>query len=337
MTKSDKKIFRVGLIGLGAVSNNHIKSLLLNPHVQIVALADIKQERLIQKKEENNLECTLYTDYQQMILSENLDSVHIMTPHYLHAPMTVFALEHGVDVFLEKPVGISLSDVEAICDAEKRTGKQVCVCFQNRFSLATLKAKELVDADGGAQSAYVSVAWNRSEAYYKGSDWRGFYKTEGGGVMINQAIHSIDLACQFLGKPQSLKATVHNHHLGGIIEVEDTAEGVIEFEGGKSAVFFTTTAFVGGDYTSLFLKTAKRSIEIRGDKLLLDGEAVEIEEESIPYFGKSCYGRGHKYLIDRFYKALEAGEKMPVSTESASYALRVLLAAYRSCGENTVI
>lgn len=337
MKNSDNKIFRVGLIGLGAVSNNHIRSLLMNPQVQIVALCDVKEERLIQKKQENALDCALYTDYKEMILRESLDTVHIMTPHYLHAPMAVYALEHALDVFLEKPIGISPSDAQSILDAEARTGKHVCVCFQNRFSLATLKAKQLLDEDGGALSGYISVAWNRDEAYYQSSDWRGFYKTEGGGVMINQAIHSLDLACQFLGTPKTLKATVHNHHLAGIIEVEDTAEGVIEFEGGKSAVFFTTTAFVGGDQTSVLFKSAKRCIEIRDGKLLVDSESVELEEEALPYFGKSCYGRGHKYLIDRFYNALATGEEMPVSAKSACDALRILLAAYRSNGEHTKI
>ena len=337
MNQTENKVFRVGLIGLGAVSNNHIKSLLLDPRTRICALADVKEDRLYQKKQENDLDCALYTDYKEMIRNEALDSVHIMTPHYLHAPMAIYALEHGLDVFLEKPMGITREDLDAIRDAEQRTGHHVCVCFQNRFNRATTLAQELVAQDGGALSAFISVAWLRDEAYYTDSDWRGFYKTEGGGVMINQAIHTIDLACTFLGAPLSLKATVHNHHLQGIIEVEDTAEGLITFENGKSAIFFTTTAFAGGDHTELILKTAKRTIELRSDMLYVDGALVPMCEEEIPYFGKRCYGCGHKHLISLFYDALSTGGKMPVDTESAALAVRILLAAYQSNGKQIQI
>ena len=337
MCKFEKKTFRVGIVGLGAISNTHILSLLSIDGVEISAICDNNPHRLAKKAQEHGLNVPQYTDYKEMIDKEELDTVHILTPHYLHAPMTVYALEHGLDVFLEKPMGISPEDIESIRRAEQKSGKQVCVCFQNRFNPTTFMAKEIANADGGVVSAYATVVWDRDAAYYAQDAWRGKWATEGGGVMINQAIHTVDLLCEFLGKPLSLKATTANHHLDGIIEVEDMCEGVVTFEGGKRCVFYATTAFDGGNITTLYLKTANHTVHIENEKLYLDGKRVEIPEINTPYYGKKCYGKGHTELIGLFYEALSEGDTVPVCTESAQYALRLLLGAYKSRGNEIII
>ena len=334
----ENKHIRVGIIGLGAVSNNHIRSLIALETVELCALCDINEEKLEKKKAEFSLHVPTYSDYKEMIENENLDTVHILTPHYLHAPMTIFALEHGLDVFLEKPMGISLSDIQNIRDAEKRSGKRVCVCFQNRFSDTTVNAREIVEADGGVISAYATVIWNRNAQYYaQDTSWRGKWATEGGGVMINQAIHTLDLLCQFLGTPKTVKASCQNHHLDGIIEVESMCEGLVRFENGKQALFYTTTAFDGGNVTSLYLKTKNHSILIQNENLYLDGEKYAMVETESAYYGKKCYGKGHQALISLFYQSIMEGDEMPVDTESAQYALRLLLAAYQSSGKEIFI
>ena len=162
--------------------------------------------------------------------------------------------------------------------------------------------------------------------------------TEGGGAMINQAIHTIDLLCHFLGKPVSLTATTSNHHLKGIIEVEDSCEGRITFESGRLANFYATTSFNTRDCTELCLITKNHRIDIREPYIYLDGRPVDdFEIEDSEYVGKMCYGHGHKYAIADFYDALAEGHAVPVSLESAQYALRIILAAYASNGEVTEI
>lgn len=337
MNISEKKSLRVGIIGLGCIASNHIHSIQNLDGVTLVALCDIDEEKLTPAKATFGLDVPVYTDYTEMIEKECLDSVHILTPHYLHAPMCVYALEHGLDVFLEKPMGISLLDIEQILDAEKKSGKRVCVCFQNRFNATTLIAKEIIGGDGGVLSAYATVIWDRSAQYYAQGEWRGKWATEGGGVMINQAIHTLDLLCQFLGNPISLKATYQNHHLDGIIEVEDMCEGIVNFEGGRRCVFYTTTAFEGGNITTICLKTKNHTITIQNENLFVDGVKYEIADSDVPYYGKKCYGKGHPELIGLFYEALREGKEMPVSAHSAQYALRLLLAAYKSQGNETII
>ena len=324
------KNFRVALVGCGSISRNHLAALSAMNNISIVALCDVKRERAELRATENQLQCAIYDDYETMLNSENLDAVHITTPHYLHAPMAKLALLKNINVFLEKPMCISVEEINDLLEIEKKSEGRITICFQNRYNPATLAARKIADDDGGVISAYGTVIWERDEKYYTDSGWRGAYATEGGGVMINQAIHTIDLLCEFLGKPNGVCATKANHHLKGIIEVEDTCEGVIKFEDEKSACFYATTAFSGYDSTNVFLITKNHKIELRNNRLYVDSEPVAVGSEKETYLTKACYGNSHATLIERFYSALEDGTDMPVSLESASYALRILLAAYKS-------
>ena len=330
INKMNTKNYRIALVGCGVISANHISAILECEGVDIVALCDVKIERAEEKKADFNLDCKTYADYDEMLANESLDAVHISTPHYLHAEMAIKALDLGINVFLEKPMCINREQIDALLAAEKRSTAKICVCFQNRFNEATVKAKEIADEDGGVLSAYGSVFWERKASYYTDSEWRGRYATEGGGVMINQAIHTIDMLCYYLGKPETLVATTANHHLKDVIEVEDTCEGMINFADGKYGNFYATTSFHFQDSTAVFLRTKNHKMEIRQGCLYVDTEKYELKEKKRAVIGKVCYGSGHFALIKKFYEALRTGERMPVTLEDAQWAVRILLAAYRS-------
>lgn len=328
---SMNKTFKVALVGCGAISPNHIRALKSIPDVEVVALCDIKREKAENKKKEYSLDCKIYSDFDQMLETEALDSVHIATPHYLHAEMTTKALKKGVNVFLEKPMCINSEEIEEIIKAEKESSAKACVCFQNRFNSSTALAEKIANEDGGVRAAFGTVFWYRDEKYYTSSGWRGKYATEGGGVMINQAIHTLDLLCYYLGTPKSVIANVANLHLKDVIEVEDSAAGIITFDNGKKANFYTTTAFDGRDSTLLYLVTEKnRRIQIQYSAVYVDGEKVDDPSFDSKFVGKECYGNGHTYLIASYYDALKNGKEMPVSLESAQHALKILLASYQS-------
>ena len=328
-----KKIYKVALVGCGSISKNHLAALKVLDFVKVVALCDTNTEKAAFRNTEFELDARIYADYRELLNCEELDAVHIATPHFLHAEMAVAALERDISVYLEKPIAISVSEAEKILTAERKSRGRITVSFQTRFNPATIEAMKLADADGGAISGYGSVFWERGEKYYTESGWRGSMTTEGGGVMINQAIHTIDLLCFFLGKPQKVCATTANHHLKGIVDVEDSCEGVILFEGGKQANFYATTAFKGYNATSLFLLTKNHKIEIRDSKLYVDGQHREEGNDHENFVSKACYGNGHFTMIAKFYEALDSGDEVPVTSESASYALKILLAAYRSGDE----
>lgn len=321
---------RVALVGCGTVSVNHLHALAADPRVRIVALCDVRVERAETRRREYAPQAAVYTNYDEMLRTVPLDAIHITTPHYLHVPMAVQALARDIHVFLEKPLGISTQQIDELLAAEARSRAHVTVCFQNRFNHSTELARKIVREDGGVRNACASVFWYRDVPYYTESGWRGALATEGGGVMINQAIHTIDLLCQFLGRPETVTATTANHHLKGVIEVEDSCEGVICFTGGGQASFYATTAAIGCDDTRVLLVTAHHRIEVCGEYLTVDGipQSTEIEADDI--VGKPCYGTGHRRLIHRFYTYLLNGGENPVTVESSQYALRILLAAYRS-------
>lgn len=329
------KQFNIALVGCGTISYNHLTALSKLDNVKVVALCDTKPEKAEARRAEFGLDSKIYTDYYEMLESEKLDAVHVCTPHYLHAPMTIAALEKDIYVCLEKPICINREEIKALLEAEKKSNASVAVSFQTRFNKANMIAKKIAEEDG-IVSAYVSLFWQRTNEYYTESGWRGAYATEGGGVMINQAIHSIDHLIGLLGKPVALYATKANHKHKGIIEVEDTCEGMVEFENGLVGNFFATNAFRGTSRTSIFVKTTNHMLEIRNSKLYLDDKLVE-DTESAGFLGKEVYGDGHLTLIKKFYEAIEDGFEMPITLESAQWALRLLLAAYESNDERTLI
>lgn len=324
-----KKEFNIGIIGCGSISKVHLIAISAIEGLKVVGLCDIMPERAFAMKAEYAKDAEVFENYLEMMNSLSLDAVHICTPHYLHAPMAEEALRRGIYPLIEKPLCISPEQMASLLEAEATSSARGAVCFQNRFSPSVMRALELAEADGGAITGYINVMWDRDEKYYTESGWRGKMATEGGGVMINQAIHSLDLLCRFLGAPISVQAKTSNYHLEGIIDVEDTCDGIITHEGGKTSNFYTTTAARGMCSTVLYVLTANHKIEIRNHKLFVDDKPID-SGEVYTYVGKPCYGNGHTPLIRAFYSAIETGEEMPVTLKSATDALNIILAAFAS-------
>lgn len=325
-----KRKFRVCVVGCGVISGNHIPSLQKLDNVEIVALCDVNRSRAEARKAQFELTATkIYESYETMLDELKPDAVHLLTPHYLHTEMTLAALSRDINVFLEKPTCIKLEDIEKLKDAEKNSNARVCVSFQTRYNETVQKAKEIVDRDGGALNGFGTVVWNRSDDYYAADAWRGKWETEGGGAMINQAIHTVDLLCFFLGKPQKIQASIATMRHSPAVEVEDTCNLIIDFDGGKRANVLVTTTFGGQDATTLHIETKNSVIEIRNADIYVNSEKLETQKIG-EYMGKKCYGNSHEIIIEKFYGALTDGTEMPVSIESSADAVKIILSAYRS-------
>ena len=333
----EKRPFRVAVVGCGAIAPNHLFALSALPEVRVCALVDPRLERAEAMRAKYAPEAKLFSDFETMLGEIRPDAVHICTPHYLHASMAMRALSAGIHVYLEKPMCRTAEEIPLLLEAAKASSAKITVSFQNRLNPTTLAALKIAEEDGGALRGYGTLFWDRGEKYYTESGWRGKRETEGGGVLINQAIHTLDLLCLFLGTPRRVTATTANHHLKGIIDVEDSAEGIIEFDGGKHAGFYATTSYLGGCETTVLLETAHHRLEIRSPDLYLDGVKVDLPKTLHAPVGKECYGAGHTYLIHRFYEAIASGEDAPIPPSEAQYALRVLLAAYRSGNESVEV
>jgi predicted dehydrogenase len=228
---------RVGIIGCGNIFPMHAISIKKNEHLELVGVCDIKKDRA--DKEALRFETKAYYDYETMFQEAKLDVVHICTPHYLHAPMTISAAKHKIHVLTEKPMSIHVADAEKMIQACKDNQVNLGVIFQNRYNkgAAFLKETLLKGKLGNIKSAKCQVTWDRSDAYYSRSDWKGTWDKEGGGAVIDQAIHTLDLMRWFVDSPiEYIDASIANRvHL--TIDVEDTAEGLIQFQNGVRGNF----------------------------------------------------------------------------------------------------
>ena len=322
---------RIAVIGCGSIARTHIDVV---KHLKgtLVALCDRTAAKAEKLKAEYSLDCAVYTDYVKMLDEVKPDAVHVCTPHYEHCEMSVAALKRGVNVLCEKPVCIDEGQYRQLIEAEALSSAQLGVCFQNRYLETNEKLKSLANTQS-ARGIFAAVAWSRDENYYKSTDWRGIKVREGGGVMMNQAIHTLDLAIWMLGEPIAVIGSVSNNHLKGIIDEEDTAEIYIEFAGGAKAVFYATTANADNTPVILSLSTEKGSYTALGNKLYdAAGNAIAINEKT-DIIAKDYWGNGHLHLIRDFYDCIKTGRKLSVGVKEAFKAVKVALELYRSNGE----
>ena len=225
--------FRSAIVGCGGIAQVHARALSQMENVQLAAYADVKPERA--QALAGQYGGRAYASLDALLDQEALDVLHICTPHFLHLPMAQAAASRGIAVFTEKPPVISRAQWQEFQALPGPVG----VCFQNRFNPSAAYARELLEggALGPALGARAFVTWRRESPYYTESGWRGALATEGGGALINQAIHTLDLMVRFMGPASSAQAMLANFHLPGVIEVEDTLAAYIRFEAG-SGVFY---------------------------------------------------------------------------------------------------
>lgn len=329
--------YRVGIIGCGNIFPMHAYPVNALESCELVAVCDNKEDRAKAKAEEFGCKC--YFDYKEMIDRENLDVVHVCTPHYMHPPMVIYALEHGCDVMTEKPMSVEFKDTVAMVETAKRTGKTLGVIFQNRYNPGSILAKKVLESDelGKVLGAKLSVTWMRTDEYYSKSDWKGTWDKEGGGVMIDQAIHTFDLLRWLINSPLDyVDCHIENrtHH---IIEVEDVADGVIAFKNGVIASFYTINYYSEDSDVELEIHCENGHINIRADVCTVsfkDGRsysADKIPGESFSYGNvKGYWGVSHIKQIDAFYKSLVAKERPFIDGQEAMGTMQLVLGLYES-------
>lgn len=211
------------------------------------------------------------------------------------------------------------------------------VCFQNRFNPSVAAVKERLENGefGRILGARGLVTWCRKERYYTESGWRGTVEKEGGGALINQSIHTLDLIQYLIGKtPLTMEASTSNHHLKGIIEVEDTMEAYISY-GEEKACFYATTGYVADVPPMIELECEKARVRIEELKVTIagsDGETKTIDYSGREHLGKSYWGAGHMDCIHSFYESVEQGKPFSVGLEQIKDTVWLMLKAYETAG-----
>ena len=320
------KTFKVGIIGCGTIFPMHAQSIKNIKGIKLAAVCDIREERAKDKARYFN--CNYYKDYKKMLASEKLDVVHICTPHYLHMPMVLEAAKNKINIIVEKPMGLNPAQARKEIEAAKKNKITLGVISQNRFNPGSqLVKKRIEDGNlGKLKAARLVLSYHKPDSYYKKSDWKGRLNKEGGGVVIDQAIHYLDIL-RWLSPSliDYVEASVSNRG-HSFINVEDSAEGMIKFKNGFYACFYLVNYYSYDDDPVIEIDCEKARVRIIKDSAYIDyyngkkENAQPGKNEYIDYGDgvRGYWGFCHYSQIKDFYEALSAGRKPAITGEDAN-------------------
>ena len=257
---------RVAVIGVGGMGEAHVESATLLDETQLVGVCDIVEETAQRIGEKYS--APWFTDYRRMYRKAKPEMVVVATPHPLHVKPAIDAMKRGIHVLCEKPIASTVSDGDKMIAAAEEHGVTFGVMFQNRTSSFFSTAKRILDSGrlGPITRVDMIASGFRTQVYYDRGAWRGKWSSEGGGVLLNQAPHDLDILCWLAGPLRKVRGwiTTRIHD----IPVEDTAYAYLEFENGAQGLLHASTSEVPG--------TSRIEICCDGGKLLLQGEPLRM-------------------------------------------------------------
>ena len=338
-------VLKVAIIGIGnmgsahalCISSGEIEGLCL------CAVCDV-EERKLNTFAEKYPHISVYTDYRELLKNNMIDAVIIAVPHPYHAEIAIAALKSGKHVLLEKPADISVSRVQKLNEEAQRSGRIFGIMFNQRTHPLFKKARDIVR--GGMlgelkRTVWIVTNWYRTQSYYNSSDWRATWSGEGGGVLLNQAPHNLDLWQWICGMPESVTAflDIAKYHN---IEVEDDATILTRYKNGATGTFITSTGEypgtnrleISGDKGKLVLengtlkwwqlKTSEREVCFSSEESFanIDYDYFEFREDE-------CES-GHKRILRNFADSVLYGDELIAPGTDGIYELTLSNAAYLS-------
>lgn len=263
---------RLGVIGLGNMGSEHCRLILSDRarEVCLTCVADLRPERRRWAKDSLPEEVQVYESGQELIKAGQCDGVIIAVPHYDHPVLAESALRHGLHVLCEKPVAVYTQQVKPVLQAAQESGKTFALMFNQRTNCLYRKIKEIL-ASGQLgdmkRVVWIVTDWYRSQRYYDSGSWRATWAGEGGGVLLNQCPHQLDLLQWLCGMPCKVRAFAHEGKWHDI-EVEDDVTAYMEFPGGATGVFVASTGDLPG-VNRLEITCDRGKLLCEGGKLLL--------------------------------------------------------------------
>ena len=334
---------KLGLVGLGGMGRNHLEKEVALSEVRFVGVADVVRSAVDDASKRYDVPG--YYGYQQLIDSGVCEAVLIATPHPFHAPIALYAIERGLHVLSEKPIAVTVGEADSMIAAAATAGVTLGVMFQTRTEPHIRRAHQLL-ADGAIGRVYRSVMiashWYRTQNYYNSGAWRGTWKGEGGGVVMNQSPHSLDLFIWLGGKPSRVQARVDTRLHD--IRVEDTVEAMLDYENGHTGWLYTTTAEWPGDNRYEFVgDRGKLVIQDRTLRLYRMKKSIQDETATGAMWGKpegdwetidvEPEPTGHARVVQQFARAIRLGEPLIATGEDGRNSLELanalLLSGYR--------
>lgn len=340
---------RFGIVGCGVIGPTHAEAINSLSDAQLVAICDIVPERA--RKLANSYGATAYTDMDEMLAREKLDVVTICTPSGRHGEDACKVMLSGRHVIVEKPMEISLAAIDEMLRVQQETGVKLAVISQHRFDPASQQVHALLEEQtfGKLVLGNAIIPWWRSQGYYDSGAWRGTWKLDGGGVLMNQSIHSIDLLQWFMGPVKSVYA--YTATLAHRMETEDVAVAVLRFANGAPGTIAATTGAYPGVTTRIEVFGDRGSAMIEDDNLSYLHLARDDQEEAGAYGaaqkqetvqeqGKKTMGaaqnaadvsyQGHALQIADMVRAIRENGTPLVDGYAARRPVEIILAIYES-------
>jgi len=340
MNNASRTPLRFGIIGCGMIAEIHAKALQSLEEAVLLGVCDHSIERAEAFARQHGV--SAYRDTQALLDDPQIDAVCICTPSGFHAEGAAAALEHGKHVILEKPMALTCASAEQILKACRQSGRLLTVISQLRFYQDIQTVRNLIREGrfGRLTMCSLYMKYWREESYYTSSPWKGTFRFDGGGALMNQGIHGIDLL-QYLAGPFRVESGC-SATLSHKIEVEDTAAALIRFECGALGVIEASTCTYPG---------FPRRIEIIGDRghvilkensieqLHIDGKAVRCAASDADFVRTASDPTAldytlHARQIQNLIRAVRGEEKLLVDAEEGAKAIRIIEEIYAHSGNN---
>ncbi len=273
---------KLGIIGIGNMGSAHAKNVIEGqcPDFELVAVADLKPERLKWAKENLGENILLFDNAIEMLDSKKIDACIVSVPHYDHPKYAMECMKRGIHVMVEKPAGVYTKQVKEMnAEAKKHPEVVFGMMFNQRTNCIYRKMREIVKSGKYGnirRTNWIITTWYRPQAYYDSGDWRATWSGEGGGVLLNQCPHQLDLWQWICGMPKKVQSKLH-YGLWHDIEVEDDVTTYVEYENGATGVFITSTGDAHGVNRFEIQMDKGRIIAENGKLELLEYDMTEQE------------------------------------------------------------
>lgn len=339
------KTIKIGLIGCGAISSVHINAIKEIPKTVISAVADPNPEKA--KNAAQKAGCEYFTDYRDMVNKKDIDIVHILTPSGLRKDIAIYCASKGKNILTEKPLEVTCERIDEIIEACRKNEVFLTSIFNRRYNETYIYVKRLIDEGrlGRLILSDVIMKWYREPSYYENAPWRGTYALDGGGALMNQCIHFIDLIRWFTGECKSVfcytEKALHKN-----IEAEDTATGVLKFKNSALGMIQASTALYPGYTSRISIHGTCGGIIIENDQII-DLKLGSMTQDDLVMLKKVDLDRSksaatniksdydlHKKQIEEYVKCVRETIIPSIDGIQARYAVEIIEAMYKSAAEN---
>ena len=330
---------RCAVVGLGAIGPTHMNAIDAIENAELVAVCDVVREKVDNAAESYG--CKAYYDYDDMLRDGNIDLVHVCVPSGMHAELGVKAAKAGKHVLVEKPIDVTLEAADRLINACDEAGVVLSCISQHRFDDAMIEAHDALEKGlfGKLTFGGSHTKWYRSQEYYDSGDWRGTWALDGGGALMNQSVHYVDMLQYMMGEVDEISAycgTLAHER----IEVEDVAAAALKFKSGAIGLLEGNTTAFPGFCTRLDIYGSDGGIVIENDmvrerKFRAEGAGdkngrTKEQAEAAGASSAQIFGSSHQRQIQDVVNAILEGRQPKVTGRDARHPLAIILAVYES-------